>query len=207
MFDLSNDKDYCKPIIVSSAFNNNYIQYESKGDKGKILTIMEYLNMIRAYLVDMINDHKNRNEWKSQLTASINFFSSKPDSDETRIMHVKSDNIKIMIGSETNEVIEELFESLSQRNPEGLEESMEGSEFVFDGVNASLYDLNKINLNKTKSYIDSHEWIKNKKATINPQNNDNKCPQYALTVALNDQNIKNNPERTSKIKSFIGQYN
>ena len=58
MFDWSISEDYYKPIIVNSAFNNNYIQYESKGDK--ILTIGEYLSMIESYLVDMINDYKNK---------------------------------------------------------------------------------------------------------------------------------------------------
>ena len=53
---------YYKPIIVNTAFNNNYIQYESKGDKEKILTISEYLDVLRPYLVDMINDHKNQSE-------------------------------------------------------------------------------------------------------------------------------------------------
>ena len=37
--------------------------------------------MIRPYLVDMINDHKNQSEWKTQLPAAINFISPKPDSD------------------------------------------------------------------------------------------------------------------------------
>ena len=82
MFDLSIGEDYNKPIIVKGAFNNNYIQYESKGDKDKILTLNEYLDMIRLYLVDMINDHKTQSKWKIQLTAAINFVSSKPDSDE-----------------------------------------------------------------------------------------------------------------------------
>ena len=50
------------------------------------------------------------------------------------------------------------------------------------------------------------KWIKNKKATIKPKNNDDKCFQYALTVALNYQNIKSHPERISNIKSFIDQY-
>ena len=44
---------------------------------------------------------------------SINFISSK-DSDETRNMHTKSDNIEIMMGSETDDIIDELFESLLQ---------------------------------------------------------------------------------------------
>ena len=140
MFDLSISEDYCKPIIVNSAFNNNYIQYESKGDK--ILTIEEYLSMIESYLVDMINDYKNKGEWKIQLTAETNFISSMPNSDETRIMYTKSINTEIMIGSDTNEFIEILFKSLLQGYQENLEEKMKGSEFVLDGVNALYYDLN-----------------------------------------------------------------
>ena len=92
MFDLSINEDYFKPIIVKGAFNNNYIMYESRVYKDKILTVNEYLDMIRPYLVDMINDHKNKSEWKIQLTAVINFISSKSDSNETPIMHTKSNN-------------------------------------------------------------------------------------------------------------------
>ena len=207
MVDLSISEDYYKPIVVNSAFNNNYIQYENQGDKDKILTISEYLDMIRLDLVDMINIHKNQSKWKVQLSAEINFISSKPDSDETRIMHTKSNNTEIMIGSDTNEVTEELFKSLLQRYQENVEEKMRGSEFVFDGINVLYYDLNKISLNRGGSYIDSLSWIKNKKATINPNNNDNKCFQYFLTVALNHEKIKDHPERITKIKPFIDRYN
>ena len=49
---------------------------------------------------------------------SINFVSSK-DSDETRTMYTKSDNIEIMMGSEADEIIEELFKSLLRRYQEG----------------------------------------------------------------------------------------
>ena len=94
---------------IIGAFNNNYIQYESKRDKGKNLSIKKYLNMIRPYLSDMKNDHKTQgkwrihsfnkiiehktqSEWKIQLTMAINFISSK-DSDETRTMHTKSNNV------------------------------------------------------------------------------------------------------------------
>ena len=122
-------------IVVKGSFNNNYAQYESKGDKNKILSIREYLNMIRPYSVNMINDHKNQSEWKIQLTIAVNFISSKPESDETCIMHTKSNNIEIMIGSDTNKVIEKLFESLSDEYQEHLKEKMSGSDFVFDAVN------------------------------------------------------------------------
>ena len=57
--------------------------------------------------------------------------------------------------------------------------------FFYNGVNL-LYDkYHKISLNRGGSYIDSPKCLKNKKATINPRNNDDKCFQYALTVALN----------------------
>ena len=170
LFDSSISEDYYKPIIVKSAHDNNYIQYESIGDKDKTLTISQYLNMIRPYLVDMINDYRNKHEWKIQLSAEINFISSKPDSDETRIMHTKSDNLEIMIGSDTNEVIEDLFKSLLQRYQENLEEKMRGSEFNFDAVNLLHYDPNKISLNRGGSYTKSPDWIGAKKAIINPQN-------------------------------------
>ena len=51
------------------------------------------------------------------------------------------------------------------------------------------YDLNKISLSRGRSYIDSPKWLKNKNATINPKNNDGKCFQYALTFALNHEQI------------------
>ena len=54
------------------------------------------------------------------------------------------------------------------------------------------YNLYKVSLNRDGSYIDSPEWLKNKKATINLKNNDNKFFQYAITASLNYEQIKNN---------------
>ena len=149
------DEDYCKPIITNSVFNNNYIQYESMGDKekDKNLSIKEYIDVIRLYLSDIINnhkaqgkcrihsgntiiEHKTQGEWKIHLTMAINFISSKKDSDETRTMRTKSNNIKIMMGSETDEINEEIFKSFLKRYQERLEESMGGSHFIFDRVDA-----------------------------------------------------------------------
>ena len=62
---------------------------------------------------------------------------------------------------------------------------MRGSEFEFEGVNFLYYDFNKTSINRGGSYIDSPKWLKDKKSTINPKNNDDKCFQYAVTLALN----------------------
>ena len=155
----------------------------------------------------MINDYKSKGEWKIQLTADINFTSLKPDSNETSIMHTKSDNEEIMVGNDTNNVIKELFKSFLQRYQEDLQEKMKGSEFEFDGVNLLYYDSNKTSLNRGGSYIDSPEWIKNKRSTINSKNNDYKCSQYALTVVLNRDKINKHLQRVSKIKPFTNQHN
>ena len=121
------DEHYYKPIIARSAFNSSYIQYESKGNKGKNLSIKDYLNMIKPYFSDVINDHKTRglvryhsgnkawveetsSEWKIQLNMAINFIATK-DSDETRTMYTKTNNVEIMTGRETDEIINDLFES------------------------------------------------------------------------------------------------
>ena len=121
--------------------------------------------------------------------------------------HTNSDNMGTVMVSKTIEIIVELFESLLQRYQERLEESMKGNQFIFDSVNVLYYNLNKISLNRCGSNIDCLKWLKNKNATINLKINNAKLFQYALTAALNYQNIKNNPERLTNIWIFINQYN
>ena len=122
-------------------------------------------------------------------------------------MHTKSDNVKIRIGDDINDVIKELFKSLLKRYQENLQEKMRGSEFGFDGANLLYYDFNKTSLNRGGSYIEPAKWIKDKRSIINPKNNDYKCFQYAITVALNHDKINRDPQIISKIKPFIEQYN
>ena len=205
LYDLKNnifkpEKDYYKPIRSSIVFSSNYIEYKSNGDKVKSLSIKEYLNIIKPYLSYIINDYKTQGEWKIHLTMAIKFFLQK-------IVKKLVLCMEVMMGNETDENIEELFDSFSQIYQKNVEESMKRSEFVFDSINSLYYKLHKISLNRGGSYIDFPKRLRNKKATINLKNNDDKCFQYSLTVALNYQNIKNNPKRLPKIKLFIDQYN
>ena len=205
LFKILIDKDYYKPKLNKSGYNKNYAQYESKGDK--ILSLKEYLNLIEKYLRELIGEYKLKGEWKVQLTIEVNFISLKPGSDETRIMYIRSDNIEIMFGDDNDDITEQLFESLLKKYEENLQNKMRGSEFEFDGVNFLYYDFNKTSVNRGGSYIHSPKWLKDKKSTINPKNNDDKCFQYAVTLALNLDKIKKDPQRVSKIKPFIEKYN
>ena len=61
--------------------------------------------------------------------------------------------------------------------------------FFFESFDLLYYSLHKISLNRGGLCIDSPSWIKNKKATINPQNKDNECVKDAIAVALNHEKI------------------
>ena len=78
LFDANNNEDYYKRILVKSSFNESYKCYESRGDKDKKLSIEQYLDMIKPYLSDLINENKaietSSNEWKIQMNMHINFF-------------------------------------------------------------------------------------------------------------------------------------
>ena len=111
-----------------------------------------------------------------------------------------------MINDEVNEVVKELFDSLKNRYQNNLE-SIKGSDFVFDYVHLLNYKCYKINPNCGRLYMDSPDWIKNKKATTSPINiKDNKCFQNPVTVVLNHEEIGKHAERITKIKSFINKY-
>ena len=135
------------------AFGSSYIEYESKGDKKKSLSIKKYLNRIRPYLSDMINYFKTQGEWKIELTMAVDFMLDSEDSKDSNetSLHIKSNNIEIMIGNETDEINEDLFESLLQRYKEELEESIRESSLLYNGVDLLYYKLHKISLNRSES--------------------------------------------------------
>ena len=84
---------------------------------------------------------------------------------------------------------------------------MRGNDIIFDLVQLMHYKYRKVNFKRGGSNIDSPDWIKNKKATINPKNEDDKWFQYAATVALNYEEIELHSERVSNFKPFINKYN
>ena len=97
-----------------------------------------------------------------------------------------------MVNDEVDEVTKELFDPLKNRY-------QNNSEFVFDYVHLLFCKCHKTNPNSGESHMDSPDWIK-EKATINAINKkDNKCFQYAVTAALNHEEIKTDLQRITKI--------
>ena len=173
------DRDYYKPIRTDGGFagrNNNCIEYVSKGD----LLPEEYLNMIRAYLRDLINEHitpmelnnnnnnnnnrKNsdnsnnnnnndtdRAEWKIQLTMQNSCISTR-SFEETRTIYTKSEPVEIFMGSNTEDVIDKRFNTLLQKLQRAQDTSNErGSEFIPDSAKL-LYDyFQRIDIRRLQS--------------------------------------------------------
>ena len=81
-------ENYYKPLRESNFWSNNYIEYESNGHRNKILSLEEYLNKIRPYLKDIINNLKKSDTWKIQLIIANNYISSL-NNDEEHVIHSK----------------------------------------------------------------------------------------------------------------------
>ena len=161
LFDGVKEEDYYKPILVKSSFKGNYKYYESRGDKEKRLSVKQYLNKITPYLYDLINDHRiARRVWKIQISMHVNFISSK-DTGETCTIYVWSDNVKIMWGSDTDDIIRKRFRTFLHNYQEELK-MISGSEFNFESVELMSYKLHRVCLRRGVLYIKSPEWLANK---------------------------------------------
>ena len=103
-FEHEEEEYYHELVRVNNFWSNDHIEYKSKFERNKTLSVEEYLNKIKSYLKDVINDLKKSDTCKIQLTIEINFISSK-EKNEEREMHSKNDNLEIMVNDEADEVI------------------------------------------------------------------------------------------------------
>ena len=178
--------------------------------------------MIRPYLRDLINNHKtsmesnnnnnnnnnnsnknntDRAECKVQLVMLNNFLSVKSFED-TRTRYSGSKPVGIFMGSDTENAIDELFNTIVERIQQAIEISNDrGNEFTHESVALLYYYFQKIDIRKGESYIMSPYWIASKKATINPKNEkDNECFKRAIIRGLNYNKIKE--KKLKKILKF-----
>ena len=153
LFEADDNDDYYKPILVKSYFNESHKYYESRGDKDKKLSIEQYLDVIKPYLSDLINDHKaietSSNEWKIQINMHINFVSSN-DTGEIPTVFAWSDNEEITLGNETDDIVKSLNSFLNNYQKEELI-LRNGSNFVFERVGLLSYDIHQTSLKRGNS--------------------------------------------------------
>ena len=120
--------------------------------------------------------------------------------EDTRTIYSKSDPVEIVMGSDTNDVIDRLFDTTLERFQQAtVTSNKRGSEFTHESVALMYYYFQKIDIRRAKSYVKSPDWIANKGATTNPKNEkDNKCLQWPITSGLNDNKIKKKYLKTNR---------
>ena len=141
----------------------------------------------------MIDDLRAFGEWKIRLTMKIKNMSSRY-SGESQPMNYKSNNIEIMIGNDTSEIINEALVSFLLDIKYVYKHQWRVAIFFFFDIINEMYCKYHRSLNRGDLYIDTPCSMKNKKQTTNQNNNDDKCFQFAVTAALNHENIENHPE-------------
>ena len=125
------EDDYYEPVKVGNFWNNNYVEYESNGNKNKNLLVTKYLDKTKPYLGDIIVDLQESGTKKTQLTIAINFISCK-DVNQERVMHLKSNNEEFMIHDNANDIVDKVFQPLLSRYQNNLEIAMRVIGLIFD---------------------------------------------------------------------------
>ena len=172
------------------------------GDRYENLSPERYLDMIRPYLRDLINYHKTiaklnndsgaeRGEWKVQLVMQNNCVSVK-SFENTSTIYSKSEPVEVFMGSDSNDVIDRLFDTTLEKFQETMVTSKKRrSKLTHESVALMHCYFQKTDIRRAESYIKSPERIANKETTMNPKNEkDNKCFKWSIAAGLNYNKIK-----------------
>ena len=140
--------------------------------------------------VELNNNNNNRSEWEIQLTMHNGCISTK-SFEETCTIYIKSEPLEAFICSNTEDVIDKLFNTILQRFQHSKETSHERRSEIFPGsVELLYYHFQRIDIRRAESYIITPDWIASKKATINPKNEkDNECFKWSIIAGLNYNKI------------------
>ena len=136
-------------------------------------------------------NNNNRVEWKIQLIIKNNFNSVK-DFEDTRTIYSASKPVEIFMGSNTENVIDTLFDTILNKIQQAMKTSNErGRGFTHDRIGLLYYHFQRIDIRRGESNIASPNWIASKKAAINPKNEkENECFKWSIIVGLNYNKIK-----------------
>ena len=162
--------DYYEPILVRSSFDNNFEEYEIRGDKKKNLSIKEYIFIILTKLYELIDKKKKstNDEQTVQLIIAVTFRHI-TDPSKKYTIYVRSKNTDIRSGDDTNDIVTKVIESFLENYEHEQNVLRNGGNFIYHSVDYALLQLHKIKFKRGGSYIATPKWIANKKATKNPK--------------------------------------
>ena len=153
-----------------------------------------YFNRIKSQLVVTLKKESKGRSVKNQTTTWIRF---KQD-EELVELAFNSRMTDVHNLSEVEEIVEEMINHMKeQENPALL-----NSTFIFDEVLFMDIDFHQLNLTRGSSYVPLPKRLANKKAIINPRNEDQECFKWAVIAASPWEEIGKNPQRISNLKEI-----
>ena len=180
--------------VLEGAFGRTYRRYRRDGRPR-----MDYDTFFNIIKFQLILTLKKARSAKVQATTRIRF---KQDGESIELA-VKSRMMNVHNLSEINEIANEMIAHMREQieNP-----ALFNSIFVFDEVLFMNIDFHQLNLTRGSSYVPLPERLANKKAIINPRNEDQKCFKWAVIAASRWEEIDSYPERISKLKRFEKEF-
>ena len=175
--------DYYKPILSQQSFDDKYQRYTCRGDKNKKLSFNEYMDIVKPYIITLLNDTNKKETRKIQLDIRITTENILNPGDKRNFV-VRSDNTLLLYTDDTTESVENLIKSLGEHYEEQILVSREGSNFRYSNIDSLNIHIHEIQLKRGSAYIETPDWIKPKKATTNPKNtHDNYCFSHSIVIA------------------------
>ena len=154
-----------------------------------------FFNRIKSQLIVTLKKESKGRSVKVQTTTWVRF---KQD-EELVELAFNSRMTDVHNLSEVKEIVDKMINHMKEQveNPALL-----NGRFVFDEVLFTNIDFHQLNLTRGSSYIPLPQWLDNKKATINPRNEDRECFKWAVIAASRWEGIGKNPQRISNLKKF-----
>ena len=212
-----------EPVEHTEAMNGAYKSFRVDGQKKA--DIDSYIALVKPQVHKLVEEQVKALDaakvqmhlwvmWKKQERLLIQL----DDDDEEKQAWPKSDGAyETKVEKVFNSAMTEIFqgndiENLSSAMFAHIKTQVEHpalpkSGFTLDHIMHLDIDFHKLELTRGSSYIEMPKWIAEKKAVINPKNEDEDCFKWAIIAALHHEEIGNNPERISKLRPFAERLN
>ena len=155
---------------------------------------------VRESLIELISiELNNRKSAKIQTSVWIRFTKD----DDVVNLAFNSLMVNVYRGSDLDQIVDGMIVHMKFQieTPALLH-----SRFAFDKALHLDVNFHQLNLMRGRSYVPLPDYIANRKAVINPQNDDSECFKWAIITGDRLTDIGSHPERISNLKKFVNNY-
>ena len=216
---MENDIFDIDQVEITSAIDGMYTKYEITGNN---FDIPSYMSFVKDKVFEIIDNNLIDNNLKVQLVLivsvyNVNYKNSNPVKKYQKNKKNDWENNFIRDQAYFFSKTEEIDKSTNlndwyNKSRKNIKKSFseyegKGSGWKFMGIQNFEILITKVTYFGGSSYIDLPLEIKNKKACVNIQNNNQECFKYSILAALHYHEIKFNPERPSTYTKWLNELN